>query len=61
MRHALRGLTAEFETAFAGRATFVAVDGGECDWELYAKGGCHPGCDGYGFIAAHVARAVLEF
>jgi hypothetical protein len=61
VRAALRDISQEFETAFAGRATFVSVTDASFDWQRYAEPGCHPTRAGYGLIAAHVANAIRDF
>ncbi len=58
LRHALREVSLELETAFVGRAAFVAVAGSGHDWARFAESGCHPGREGYGIIARHVAAAL---
>jgi hypothetical protein len=58
LRHALREVSLELETAFVGRAAFVAVAGSGHDWARFAEPGCHPGREGYGIIARHVVAAL---
>jgi lysophospholipase L1-like esterase len=58
LRHALRDVPLELETAFVGRAALVAVAGSGHDWARFAESGCHPSREGYGIIARHVAAAL---